>query len=112
MACGKAMQAEPINLLLVDRSGQDARQVAKRLAESPVARFELKHVKHLEAAQKHLETNHADVVLLDLPPKEGKEVLARLRAGAPGVPVVVLTDSEDEAAALEAVREGAQDYFV
>jgi PAS domain S-box-containing protein len=49
---------------------------------------------------------------LDLPPQEGRETLARLKAGAPGVPVVVLTDSDDEAAALEAVREGAQDYFV
>ncbi|HSZ54268.1 MAG TPA: PAS domain-containing protein [Tepidisphaeraceae bacterium] len=106
------MQAEPINLLLVDHSDRDVFDVARNLADSPVAVFELKRVDRVDAAQRHLETNRTDVVLLDLPPHEGREVLARLKQSAPSVPVVVLTDSDDDATALEAVRGGAQDFFV
>jgi PAS domain S-box-containing protein len=106
------MQAEPINLLLVDDSDRDTYEVARHLAESPVAVFDLKRVHRVDAAQRHLESNHTDVVLLDLPARQGREVLARLRESAPAVPVVVLADSDDDATALEAVREGAQDFFV
>ena len=106
------MQADPINLLLVDHSDHDASDVARDLADSPVANFELARVDRVDAAQRHLETKHTDVVLLDLPPHEGREVLARLKQSAPAVPVVVLTDSDDDATALEAVRGGAQDFFV
>jgi PAS domain S-box-containing protein len=106
------MQAAPINLLLVDHSDHEAYEVARHLAESPVAVFDLKRVHRVDAAQRHLESNHTDVVLLDLPALEGREVLARLRESAPAVPVVVLADSDDDATALEAVREGAQDLFV
>jgi PAS domain S-box-containing protein len=106
------MQAEPINLLVVDHSDHEAYEVARHLADSPVANFELKRVDRVDAAQRHLATNPTDVVLLDLPPSEGREVLAKLKESAPAVPVVVLTDSEDDATALEAVRQGAQDFFV
>ena len=106
------MQSEPINLLLVDRSDEPAHQVARQLATSQVTRFALKRVDGVEEALRHLETDRADVILLDLPGLGGLEALSHVQRRAPRVPVVVLTDSDDEAAALEAVREGAQDYFV
>jgi signal transduction histidine kinase len=53
-----------------------------------------------------------DVVLLDLSVRDspGLDALFRVRAAAPEVPVVVLTDEADEAAAMAALRAGAQDY--
>jgi sigma-B regulation protein RsbU (phosphoserine phosphatase) len=53
-------------------------------------------------------------VLLDLslPDAHGTETVARMRAAAPAVPVVVLTGLDDEETALRAVKEGAQDYLV
>ncbi|HEY8747913.1 MAG TPA: ATP-binding protein [Tepidisphaeraceae bacterium] len=105
------MQGNPINLLLVDPSDREACQVVVSLAQSPVAQFDLTRIKDLKAVRRHVETSRTDIVLLDLPAQEGREMLAVLQTAAPSIPIVVLTDRGDEAAALEAVREGAQDYF-
>ncbi|MEM6503626.1 MAG: EAL domain-containing protein [Cyanobacteria bacterium P01_C01_bin.89] len=62
-------------------------------------------------------TNDADVfdvVLLDLnlPDSQGLETLVQLQAAAPSLPTVILTNSKDDALAVEAIRHGAQDYLV
>lgn len=53
-------------------------------------------------------------VLLDLalPDSEGLETLRAVREAAPAVPIVVLTATDDDALALTAVRDGAQDWVV
>ncbi|HWQ09916.1 MAG TPA: response regulator, partial [Holophaga sp.] len=55
-----------------------------------------------------------EVVLLDLglPDSQGLEGLARIRKQAPGVAVVITTGAGDENLALEALRNGAQDYLL
>jgi signal transduction histidine kinase len=54
------------------------------------------------------------VVLLDLslPDSRGLQTFKKQQAKAPQVPIIVLTGLNDEALAVEAVREGAQDYLV
>jgi PAS domain S-box-containing protein len=49
---------------------------------------------------------------LTLPDAEGLTTLLRMHNHAPAVPIVVLTGLDDEALAVRAVREGAQDYLV
>ena len=49
---------------------------------------------------------------LSLPDSQGLETLDEVRAGAPDVPVVVLTGNADEALGFEAVKRGAQDCLV
>jgi serine phosphatase RsbU (regulator of sigma subunit) len=55
-----------------------------------------------------------DCVLLDLklPDAEGLETVTRLRERAPEIPLIVLTGLNDEAAGVDAVDAGAQDYLV
>ena len=55
-----------------------------------------------------------DLILLDLglPDVEGLEAVRRAHAAAPRVPLVVLTGQDDEALALKALQEGAEDYLV
>jgi signal transduction histidine kinase len=55
-----------------------------------------------------------DLVLLDLglPDSQGLDTLSKVHAQAPAVPTVVLTGLDDETLALQAVRQGAQDYLV
>jgi signal transduction histidine kinase len=48
---------------------------------------------------------------LRLPDAEGDETLARVRAAAPNVPIVVLTGFDDDGLALRAIQQGAQDYL-
>lgn len=55
-----------------------------------------------------------DVILLDLwlPDCEGLETCHRLVATACGVPIVVMTGTDDRTLATETMRSGAQDYLV
>ncbi|WCB97012.1 hypothetical protein DSM104299_05783 [Baekduia alba] len=65
------------------------------------------------AAAALLPDDVACVVLdLGLPDADGLAALHRLRAAAPGVPMLVLTGLSDSARGLEAVAAGAQDYLV
>jgi len=54
-------------------------------------------------------------VLLDVPPdapEEAMDLLAYVRLSAPDAPIVLLSDSDDEALALAGVKAGAQDCLV
>ena len=70
--------------------------------------------KTLGAALAKLDSGTFDVVMLDLslPDADGLNTLVRTHEHAPSVPIVVLTRLDDEALAIRAVREGAQDYLV
>ena len=59
-------------------------------------------------------TQLPDVVLLDLslPDSFGVTTLDAAVAALPGVPIVVLTSSDDDALAITALERGAQDYLV
>jgi signal transduction histidine kinase len=60
------------------------------------------------------QTTPLDVILLDmsLPDAHGVDAVRRMRTAAPRVPIVILSGSENEAAATEAMQAGAQDYLV
>jgi len=108
------MSGSPINVLLVEDNPGDARLLREALAEAYNAEFRLVHVERLADALKSLAEQEWHVVLLDLslPDGQGLDTVMRVHAAAPGVPVVVLTGLSDEALAVKAVREGAQDYLV
>ena len=74
----------------------------------------LEQVDRLSAAFERLATGEIDVVLLDLtlPDSHGIDTFVRLERSAPRTPIVVLSGLDDEAMAIRAVREGAQDYLV
>jgi PleD family two-component response regulator len=76
--------------------------------------YRLTHVQRLTAARKHLENNRVDVVLLDLDlsDSQGLDTVRQVHAVAPSVPIVVLSRLDDEARAIQALQEGAQDYLV
>lgn len=101
-------------LLLVEDSEAHARLVAATLAEAPGPRYRLRHVVDLRNARRALSEQRIDCVLLDLslPDGEGLDSLAQMRAMAPSIPIVVLTSRSDEALAVTAVQQGAQDYLV
>lgn len=72
------------------------------------------HVQRLREALDRLHDDCFDVVLLDLtlPDSAGLGSLTPLLKTAPSLPIVVLTNTNDDDLALEAVRQGAQDYLV
>src|SRR5579884_3980404 len=108
------MKLEGVRVLLVEDNPADARYLRESLADAGVFGVHFTHVTRLSDALKRLEGEHFEVVLLDLslPDETGIETLVRMHAKAPNVPIVVLTGLDDEALAIKAVREGAQDYLV
>lgn len=102
----------PISLLLVEDNDGDARLFHKMLDSDG---FRVHHRKRLAEALETMKHDKFDVILLDLglPDSQGLDTLRRAASHEPEAPViVVLTGNGDEWVAVDAVREGAQDYLV
>lgn len=108
------MRETPIKVLLIEKDPDDARLIRETLAGITGAPTDVHWVDRLVTGLEHLTTDGVDVMLLDLSlaDSQGLATLARVSARAPQVPIIVLTNAEDEAVAVKAVREGAQDYLV
>ena len=104
---------ERIQLLLVEDDPTQALLLRETLADGAIC-AELTHAERLSAALAHLRKARFDVVVLDLglPDSQGLDTFIRLRAHAPGLPILVLTALDDQDLAVRAVHEGAQDYLV
>lgn len=108
------MAASVIRLLLVEDSSTDAQIFREYLREIIEHRYEVRLVTDLAAALSCLTTESFDAILVDLslPDSHGMSTFADIRLAAGAVPILVLSGLDDEEVALEAVREGAQDYLV
>lgn len=108
------MLANLINVLLIEDNLAEARLIKEILKGANRHQFHLTHTQRLGEALALIEHNAFDVVLLDLtlPDSSGLDSLTPLLRVAPQLPIVVLTNMNDEETALEAVRRGAQDYLV
>jgi diguanylate cyclase (GGDEF)-like protein/PAS domain S-box-containing protein len=102
-----------VSVLLIEDDSVEAGLIRDEILREarPGVRFD--HVQRLLAGIALLEQRPYDVVLLDLnlPDGWGEENLHRVRAAAPGVPVIILTNHEDDTTAVKLVGEGAQDYL-
>lgn len=107
------MLEQDINVLLVEDNAGDARLIQEMLAETKGSLFRLTRAERLSAAIDALNQGGINIILLDLmlPDSEGIETFRKVHAGFSDIPVVVLSGLDDEALAVEAVREGAQDYL-
>jgi signal transduction histidine kinase len=103
-----------LEVLLIEDNKGDARLLQEILRDSPSIKMELTHRECMKDALTHLESHTATVVLLDLdlPDANGIGAVRELHAAAPMVPLVVLTGSDDEELAMQALQEGAQDYLI
>lgn len=103
-----------IKILLIEDNPGDARLIKEYLSDVKSATFDLQTAERLNAGIEILEDGIVDVVLLDLklPDSEGLGGLNRIFNVAPYVPIVVLTGTNDETTAIQAVKMGAQDYLV
>ena len=109
----KTMENHTFKILLIEDSPEYTAHLAETLGEAKDFSFELECFKHPETALEHLRKKTSDVVLLSfsLVENRGPEMLEKIRAQAPDIPVIVLTDSDSNTYAMEAVQKGAQDYL-
>ena len=103
-----------IKILLLEDNPTDARLTREMLLEQSADRFELVHVDRLSEALRRLRREPFHLILLDLSLSDayGLDTLRQVQAKSPGVPILVLSGLNDEALALKAVQNGAQDYLV
>ncbi|MEO8397735.1 MAG: ATP-binding protein, partial [Chloroflexota bacterium] len=105
---------EPIKILLVEDSPGDARLIVEALAEVPQIETTLKHVELLSQAIEVLSGSTIDVILLDLslPDTHGAGTVERIYTACPQVPIVIVTDLNDEEFAVTLIGKRAQDYLI
>ncbi|MFN6526284.1 hybrid sensor histidine kinase/response regulator [Nostoc sp. ChiSLP03a] len=103
-----------VKILLIEDNLASARLLQEFLMQAQSQEFTLVHVMRLGEALQELSKCNYDVILLDLtlPDSQGLSSLPPLIDRAPSIPIVVLTNTNDEELAIEAVRQGAQDYLV
>lgn len=108
-----------MRILYVEGCPDDAQLVREAVHEMEETRrwrqwvrnVELVHLERLDEAVAVLAEERFDAVLAGsiLPDAQGIEILLALRAQAPEVPVIFLVPDDDDAFAISAVREGADD---
>lgn len=107
------MSNQPRRLLLIEDNQGDVDLVRFKLLEGN-AEFEVYCADRLSAGLTALTEEPPAVVLLDLhlPDSRGVATLHAVIERTAGVPVVVITGSDDDELAVHAVSRGAQDYLV
>lgn len=108
------MDKHPVHLLMVEDDDDDVFLIRDMLREAYQLLVEPERATTLAEAERCLSLNTYDLVLLDLslPDSQGLDTFARIVAAAPLVPVVVISELDDEILAIKAVKDGAQDYLV
>jgi diguanylate cyclase (GGDEF)-like protein/PAS domain S-box-containing protein len=111
------------NILLVQHDPSDAKAVREALINSNDGQFQVEWVRRYseglerlasEGNQVKQRTDGVAAILVDLflPDSQGIETFDRLFRVAPHIPILVLSSSQDEDVAKEAVKRGAQDYLL
>src|SRR5438132_13616871 len=111
-ACG--MAEPPLRILLVEDDPAYAELTRAMLRTTSGTTVTLDHTTSVHAAVDKLADSQYDIVLLDLglPDAQELEALNSLVGAAPDLPLVILTGTENEVLALQAVKGGAQDYLI
>jgi diguanylate cyclase (GGDEF)-like protein len=101
----------PLRILLVEDDPAYAEFTRTMLRTTTVT---LDHTTSVHAAVDKLADSVYDLVLLDLglPDAFELEALNRLVGAAPDLPLVILTGTEDDVLAVQAMKGGAQDYLI
>jgi CheY-like chemotaxis protein len=111
--------AKPLRVLLIEDNPGEAiviesvlYKVAAKIPE--LANVEVSCADLLSGGIERIRAGEVDIVFLDLslPDSQGLDTLRRILARDPGIPVVVLTGTVDNAVARQALKLGAQDYLI
>lgn len=98
-------------ILVVDDNPSNRKILSKKLGK---ARYDFIEAKDEDEAVEHMKTTSFDLILTDIRMKErdgGMEVLRVAKEEHPDVPVILITAYATFPQAVEAMRQGAEDYI-
>ncbi|MBC7999059.1 MAG: diguanylate cyclase [Leptolyngbya sp.] len=98
------------NVLLIEDSPQVSGELQKVLKDLS-SDFSMEYVDQKRGLER-IEKGGLDLILMDLPVKDGLDAFLKVMAGSSRVPVVVLSGEEQETTAVEAMKHGATDYIL
>ncbi len=107
-------RTEPIRILIVEDNPADALMLSQWMSQSSALNFEMRHAMRLSIGIEMLTKEKIDLILLDLvlPDCRGSECVTRMKKIAPHIPILIISEAEDEELAQKAIQLGAQDYLV
>ncbi|MCP4452061.1 MAG: response regulator, partial [Planctomycetes bacterium] len=103
-----------LKILIIEDDVVDRKLLERLLMRSSLSAFEVKSAGFLKEALDMVQAETFDIVLSDLglPDSMGTTAIDQLHRVAPSVPVIVMSGRDDEATAVQAVQQGAQDYLI
>jgi signal transduction histidine kinase len=104
---------EPISIFVIDDSEDDRLLYRRALQKVPDSEYAISEANDGEDGLQKLGDAPPSCILLDysMPGQSGVEILKRIRAKYPFVAIVMLTGQGDTTVAVNAMKEGAQDYL-
>lgn len=108
------MTETKIKVLMVEDEPADEATIHAMIVNGGAGRYEVVHEKTLSGATERLRKETFDLILLDLslPDSNGLTTMNSIQHEASGAAIVVITGTDDEAIALEALKSGAEDFLV
>ena len=105
--------SKTIKILLIEDSTTDALLLTKYFEKLENDRFDVVRAKLLSEGLEYLQEQDFDLILLDLslPDSSGIESIKKIQNLTTEIPIIVLTGMNREEIAIQALREGAQDYI-
>jgi DNA-binding NarL/FixJ family response regulator len=102
---------EVISVLHVEKDAVYVQLVQEMLSRTGPVQYEIQPVSTLAQGLRRLKEAVLDVVLLELllPDSRGLEAVFKFNQVAPQLPLIVLTEADEEDTTVQAFREGAQD---
>lgn len=107
------LERHSIDVLLIEGSEIDALFVARLLKANKELRFNVQQATTLAEAMPLLQASDFDAVIVNLclPDAFGFEAFEQVRSVEARVPIIVVSGSDNEEAALHAIESGAQDFI-
>lgn len=108
------MYPEKITILIIEDNPADARLIKEALGEGNGRAYNLKYADRLSDGLKKISEEDFDLVLVDLslPDSAGLETITSISEKNKGIPLIILTVTDDLDVAKRALGIGAQDYLV
>ena len=103
-----------IDVLLIEDNPGDIRLIQEIIKEIRNGKFNLLYHDTLTKGMQILNQRKFNVILLDLslPDSEGLHTLEEILKNAKDIPIIILTGTDDQKIAIDAVKSGAQDYLI
>ena len=107
------MDQAKTRVLLIEENGKSTAALQDVISEVADAGFAMERTNQLASGLKRLTQGGVDLVVMDvnIPGDRGMDAFLRVKEQAGRVPVLVIGSSNEDHAALEAIKNGAQDYL-